>query len=81
MATLRLNDRRADALKPRTSACDILAPSDGPQPTLKLDYSMGQADHLDVDAGLDETSQLNLLDRVNDDSTMGDWDVAVPERG
>ena len=81
MATLRLNDRRADALKPRTSACDILAPPDGPQPALKLDYSMAQADHLDVDAGLDELCQLGLIERVNDDSTEGDWDVATPERG
>ena len=72
MATLRLNDRRADALKPRASACDILAPSDGPQPALKLDYSMAQADHPEGDAGLDELCQLNLLERVTDDSTEGD---------
>ena len=41
MATLRLNDRRVDALKPCTFVYDILAPSGGPQPTLKLDCSMG----------------------------------------
>ena len=81
MATLRLNDHRTDALRPRTFVYDILAPSGGPQPTLKLDYSMAQADHPEVDAGLDELCQLDLLERTTDDSTEGDRDVAAPGRG
>ena len=57
------------------------APSDGPQPALKLDYPMGEADHPGVDAALDEPSQVDRLERVTDDRTMGDRDVAALERG
>ena len=42
---------------------------------------MGSADHPNVDAGLYALCQVDLLERVTDDSTRGDWEVAAPERG
>ena len=33
---------------------------------------MGQTNHPEVDVGLDEPCQLDLLERVTDDSTKGD---------
>ena len=42
---------------------------------------MGEADHPDVDAGLDGLCRLDLLERVIDDSTVGDREMAAPERG